>query len=182
VSTPKVLPELARGPSAAGEAAAGVVVAVASVLAAAPVGLLWAALAPRVTVVIAAGKADLSEGATPAYIAGDGWFVGVTLVVGLVAGLLVLALGRRYGPGVVLGLALGGLLGAEVARRTGHLVGLDDAKALVRSGRDGRVQLAPTVRSWQTLAVWPVAALAVHLVGQLAAPRLAATGDGGGQG
>ena len=167
MSSSDVLPPSEVPPSARREAGAGLLALLGSVLLAAPVGLLWAALTPRATVTVAAGQASVGDQTGSAFIAGDVWFVGVTLAAGLVVGSATLVLARRYGPGVVLGLAVGGLLAAEIARRTGHLIGLDDARALVRSGRNGSTALSPRVRSWQAVAVWPVAALAVHLAGQL---------------
>jgi hypothetical protein len=167
VTSADVLPPSEAPPSARREAGVGLLVVLASVLLAAPAGLLWAALTPRATVTVAAGQAVVGDETGSAFIAGDVWFIGVTLVAGLVVGVAALVLARRYGPGVALGLAVGGLLAAEIARRTGHLIGLDAARDLVRSGRNGSTELSPRVRAWQALAVWPVAALAVHLVGQL---------------
>jgi hypothetical protein len=135
------------------------------VLLGAPVGLLWAAVTPRVEVVVAAGgQVRLSDPVAQQYIAADGWFLGLALLAGLLCGLLAWALGRRHGPGVVLGLVIGGLLAAEVARRTGELVDAGVARSAVEAGRAGAVDLAVQLRSEQARVGWPVAALAAHLV------------------
>lgn len=155
-------------PSVRAEAVAGAGVAVATTLLGAPVGLLWSAVAPHAVVVVRSGRPDLADPLGRAFVGADLWFLAVALLAGMAVGLGTLPLLRRYGPGPVLGLAVGGLVAAEIARRTGHLVGLDDARALVRSGQDGRTQVAVRLRSWQALLAWPVGSLATCLVALLA--------------
>lgn len=155
-------------PSRRAEALAGLGVAASTALLGAPVGLLWAALAPHPVVRVAGGEATVEDPVARAFISGDLVFLALALAAGVAAGLVVALTLRRYGPGPVVGLALGALAAAEVARRTGHLVGLDDARALVRSGRDGRAQVAVRLRAWQALLAWPVGALATNLVGLIA--------------
>lgn len=150
------------------ELLAGLGTAVAAALLGAPVGLLWAALAPHAVVRITAGSASVLDPLGRAFVSADLWFVGLALVAGVLTGLLAALALRRYGPGPVLGLAVGGLLAGEIARRTGHLVGLDTARALVRSGADGQAAVAVRLRSWQGVLAWPVGALATFLVGLLA--------------
>jgi hypothetical protein len=132
------------------DALAAVVTAVGCVLLGAPAGLLWAAVAPRVMVDVAG---------TAVSLAGDGWFLGVVSVVGLLTGLLAWALGRRYGPGVVLGLAAGGLLAAYVAARSGELVDAGAAREAVEAGRMGALELSLVLRSTEAIVGWPVGAL-----------------------
>lgn len=165
MSAPDVLPPASAPPGLTSEAGAGLLTVLGCVLLGAPVGLLWAAVTPRVEVVIAAGgEVRLTDPAGQQFIAADGWFLGLALVTGLVCGLLAWALGRRHGPGVVLGLVVGGLLAAEVARRSGELVDADVALSAVEAGREGAVDLAVRLRSEQARIGWPVAALAAHLV------------------
>lgn len=157
-------------PPVRSEVLAGLGVAVTTALLGAPVGLLWAALAPHAVVRVQGGQATVVDPLGRAFITADLWFLTLALIGGVLTGLVVLLLRRHpAGPvaGPVLGLAVGGLLAAEIARRTGHLVGLDAARALVRSGRDGQAQVAVRLRSWQGLLAWPVAALATNLVGLL---------------
>lgn len=146
------------------EARAALLVVLGCVLLAAPVGLLWAALTPRVQVTSQDGAVSVPDPTTSAFIATDGVFLLVVLVVGLVVGLAAALAGRRRPFGTVLGLALGGLLAAELARRTGALVGRDQAEALLAAGADGAFELPPRVRSWPVLVGWPVAALVAHAV------------------
>lgn len=155
-------------PSVRAEAAAGAAVALAATLLGAPLGLLWAALAPHAVVVVRSGRPDLADPLGRAFVGADLWFVALALIAGVAVGLMALPLLRRYGPGPVLGLAIGGLVAAEIARRTGHLVGLDDARALVRSGQDGRTDVSVRLRSWQGLLAWPVGSLSTCLVALLA--------------
>lgn len=164
MSASDVLPPPHIPPGPGGEAAAALLTAIGSLLLAAPVGLLWAALTPRVQLVVAAGRADLADPTTSGFIAADGWFLALVAVAGLLTGLGASRLGRRYGPGCVVGLLVGGLLAAEVARRTGELVGADEARAAVSAGREGLVDLAVRLRSRQALVGWPVAALAAHMI------------------
>jgi hypothetical protein len=151
-------------PGAAGEAAAALLTALGCVLLGAPVGLLWAAVTPRVEAVLADGGVQVVSTTSQEFIAADGWFVGLAAVAGLVAGGLVAVLGRRYGLGAAVGLAAGGLLGAEVARRTGQLVGSEQLRDLLVAGDDGAASVPLRLRSLQALAVWPVVALVVHML------------------
>lgn len=161
-------------PSPRAEAAAGVVVAVATSLLGAPLGLLWAALAPHAVVVVRSGRTSLLDPLGRAFVGADLWFLALALLAGVLVALGALPLLRRFGPGPVLGLAVGGLLAAEIARRTGHLVGLDDARALVRSGQDGRTEVAVRLRSWQAVLAWPIGSLATFSVVLLARRPMAA--------
>jgi hypothetical protein len=52
-------------------------------------GYLWAAVAPRVAlVVVGRGAADLVNSETSAFIAADGWYCVICLVGGVISGLL----------------------------------------------------------------------------------------------
>jgi hypothetical protein len=165
VTAPDVLPPASRPPGFASDARAGVLTAVGVVLLGAPLGLLWAAVAPRVEVVVAAGGATrLAEPASDGFIAVDGAFLALVLVAGVLSGVVAWWLGRRHGPGVVVGLVVGGLLAAEVASRTGALVDAGEARAALEAGREGVVALSVRLRSEPARLGWPVAALAAHMV------------------
>ena len=155
----------AERPGVTAEAGAAVVTAAGCLLLAAPLGLLWAGVSPRVEVVVAApGDVDLTDPTTTGFIAADGTFLLLAVLVGIATGLAAALLGRRYGVGVVVGLVLGGLLGAEVARRTGQLVGAEEARSAVEAGREGVVELAVRLRARSAQVGWAVAALATHMV------------------
>lgn len=146
---------------------AGLTAALVTVLAGAPVGLLWAALAPRVPVVVQGEDALLADVYGDGRIAADAYFLGAVLVAGIVTGALAFRLGRRHGPAVVTGLAAGGLAAAYVAQKVGERVGLDSLRTAVgqalRAGREGTFELNLALSAKQALAGWPVAALVTYL-------------------
>ena len=148
----------ASDPSPRSDVVAGVVTAVVCVLLGAPVGLLWAAVAPKVVVEVSGTAVTLASDAST-FIAGDGAFLGVVFVVGLITGLVAWVLGRRYGPAVVVGLTAGGLLGAYVAARTGELVDEGSARAAVAAGRTGGLELSLVLRATEAVVGWPIGAL-----------------------
>ena len=160
-------PELGPSPVAAAEATpdlatdarAGAAAAVALVLLGAPVGLLWALVAPKVSVVITGTDIVFPNPDRSAFIAADGAFLAIVFTVGLVTGALAWLLGRRHGPALVLGLAVGGLLAAYVASRTGALLNESEARDLVEAGRSGAADLAVRLRATEAVLGWPVAAL-----------------------
>lgn len=103
--------------------AAGVVVGVLAVVGAV-LGLVWQAWSPPGPVggILPAGV-QVDE--TETFVAGDGRFTAITLVIGVVAGLLAWylpALRRVRGPYVALGLALGGLAGSLLTLLVGWVV------------------------------------------------------------
>lgn len=133
------------------------------VLLGAPVAFLWAAVAPTAVVLRTDTGPSPAAPESNQMFAVDGWFVVVTVVVGLVLGAVAWTLLRRRGPAVPVGLAAGGLLAAFVASEVGKLIVVDDY--LYRFCRspdvtcivyDGTLHLHATA----ALAVWPVAMLA----------------------
>lgn len=159
---PYVLPAKAS-PSLAEDARAGATAAVVTVLLGAPVGLLWAALAPRVDVVLSGEGVQLAEPGTSAFIAGDGYFLLAVLIAGVVGGLVAWRLGRAHGPAVVVGLTLGGLAAAYVAMRVGSTVGLEEVQRAVDSGTQGALELSLRLRAREALVGWPVGALLAYV-------------------
>lgn len=160
-----VLPPVDAPPRVTQEAAAALLTVTGCVLLGAPLGLLWAAVSPRVEVIVAAGgDVSLADPTTSQFVAADGWFLVLAAAAGLLTGGLAWLAGRRYGFGVVIGLVVGGLLAAEVARRTGQLVDAGVAQSAARAGTEGVVELSVRLRSEQARVGWPVAALAAHMV------------------
>lgn len=147
-------------------------IVVGIVLLGAPVGLLWAAVAPHYTVVFANGEPTypLLE-SSKAFVGVDGSFAAVTVVVGVICGLLGWFFGRRSGPWTVAALAIGGVLAALIAARVGLLPGRQETfDALTR--KQGAVDLFLGARKgdethlrapWVTV-LWPVSALVAFLV------------------
>lgn len=166
-----VLPQQRYG----GEYAVGVLTALYVTLAGAVAGLVWAAVAPKLS---KPALLSLSGAMFHPQVGADAWF----LVVGGVAGILctlaaTLAFGEP-GPGMVGGLAVGGLAAAFVADRVGYLAELDGStKMAVAAFRS--LGISPDVaeidfriRSLGVLTVWPIASLAaVGLVMAINAAR-----------
>lgn len=148
--------------------AAGVTLVV-TVLAGAPVGLLWAALAPRAEAVLVDGQYLRADPSSDAYIAADARFFAAALLAGLLSGALAWRLGRRHGPAVVPALAAAGLAAAFVAVRVGEQVGLDELASAV-AGRTERVELTLQLGASASLAVWPAVALLTWLALALLRP------------
>lgn len=147
-----------EGPPLRDDAVAAGVTGVALVLLGAPVGLLWAAVSPRVRVSLGEGGPDLDAGA---FAGADVAFGVVVLVVGLLCGLLAHRLGKAYGPGVVVGLVAGGLVAAYVAAKTGEQVGREAFEAaVVDLTRGGAVDASVRLRATEAVVLWPVGALA----------------------
>jgi len=143
-------------------------VAAVSVLLGAPVGLLWSALAPHAHVQIDAAGANVVDGATEVFIASDGWFLGLTLVAGLVVGVLAWLAARHSAPFVVVGLAVGGLAAAYVASKVGVRLGQDALTTVVQNGTKGRYTANVALQMKQAILVWPIAAMAGFVVPLLA--------------
>lgn len=165
MTAPDAATPASRLPGWGAESLAAVLTTTALVLLGAPLGLLWAAVAPRVEVVVSEdGGTQLADPTVDGFIAVDGYFLLLAVLAGVLTGVLAWRVGRRYGPGVVVGLVVGGLLGAEVARQVGELVDAGEAQAVVDAGRAGVVELSVRLRAESARTGWPVAALAAHMV------------------
>lgn len=138
---------------------AGLLTVAVTVLVGAPVGLLWAALAPRVVVVVRDGQADLVDAYTDGFIAADAYYLAAVVLAGLVGGLLAWRLGAAHGPAVVLGLTLGGFAAAYVVMVVGGLAGGTPPSELAAAGGQGRHELAVRLRATSALVGWPLASL-----------------------
>lgn len=133
------------------------------VLLGAPVTFLWKLVTPAAVVLRTASGPSPAAPESDQMFAVDGWFVVVTLVVGLVLGALAWRLLHRRGPAAPFGLAAGGLLAALVTSEVGKRLVIDDylyrfchspdIQCLVY---DGTLHL----HSPAAVAVWPVAMLA----------------------
>jgi hypothetical protein len=159
-------PAGARPASLRSDVVAGVVTAVVVVLLGAPAGLLWAHVAPHAALVLTPDGAGLVDPEDRSFLTADVVFAGITLVLGLVCGLVAYAVHRAHGPAVVVGLLVGGLAAAWVAARTGAMVGRDSFTAallaVAHGAPAGAVRRGPLeLRATSVLVAWPVAALAV---------------------
>jgi hypothetical protein len=154
------------------EVGLGVLVTAYSALLGGAVGLIWQATAPRIQLAVVI---DGSESAARPLI-GDDVRLGL---LGLIAGVAVAVVvvvsgrGRDRGPGEVIGLAVGGVLGALVAARVGQLGRHDEMVRTLATIIPG-VTSAQTskllgyfgfqVRATGVLMLWPIAAVGVHLL------------------
>lgn len=152
-------------PSVASEVAAGVGTAAAVALLGAPIGLLWAAVAPKVSVVRTSEGLNLLSAQTKAFVGADGWFLVIGLLAGVLCGVLAWRFGRSRSLATVLGLTVGGVLAAVIAWRVGHLVDVPRLAATLRS-LSGKPIIDPTLdlRAKGVLFAWPFAAVAAFLV------------------
>ena len=154
-----VLPSMRRE----SEVATAIVTALFVVLLGPAAGLVWSAVAPRLSVSALVANSDA---AFHAQIGADAWFLLVGGVAGVLCTLGALAVGRRDGPGLAVGLAVGGLAAAFVADRVGYL---HDNQSTVKALRalgahpDGSLiaELDFRIRALGVLPVWPIASLVV---------------------
>ncbi|MEW2609644.1 AAA family ATPase [Streptomyces sp. NPDC047880] len=157
------------GPGMKTELREAAVIAVAVALGGVLFGVLWWWLAPHVPLV-----GDLVEKNWVVFlkdtegeqaIGVDGTFTLLGLAFGAVSALAVFLLRRRGGVPLVVGLALGGLLGSLLAWRIGVWLGpADDVIAQAREVGRGVTFDAPLkLGAKGALLAWPLAALVLHL-------------------
>jgi hypothetical protein len=152
------------------EIVVGGLVTIFSVLFGGVVGVVWPRVAPHVQIIRAI---DGSEGAAKALLGDDMWFafMGIAAGVVVVALLLLVARDAGCGPGGVLGLAIGGVLGSLVAAHIGHHV---QQPHIVTTLHQRAPRLTPAqvnavlgyftfeVRAKAVLVAWPMAAVILH--------------------
>jgi hypothetical protein len=124
-------------------------------------GFLWSAVAPRaLVVVLGPGTPYAVNPETSAYIAADGWFTLLTVIGGVVSGLLGYALAvRRYGPLAMAGVLVGGAVAALLAKWIGQRSGAAAYSHSLAAGRPGALLHEPLMLGGLgALAFWPLAA------------------------
>jgi hypothetical protein len=139
----------------------------AVVLSAPLVGFLWSALGPKLPLRPALSG---SETAFRTEVGADVHFLILTAAAGVVCAIVAVAL-RRDGPAVVVGLSIGGVLGALVTDRVGYLVNRDHTlSALHHLGVSlsllDKFGIDPffKVRAVGVLMAWPLAALLTYML------------------
>jgi hypothetical protein len=157
MSTPQTSPPILD------DARAGLLTVAVTVLIGAPLGLLWAALAPQVAVVVMGENVNLVEAYTDKFIAADGYFLAAVLVAGVLGGLIAFGLGSAHGPAVVVALTLGGLVAAYVAMSVGEQVGVQGLRDAVRAGGQGAFELNLELKAREALLGWPLGSLLAYL-------------------
>jgi hypothetical protein len=126
-------------------------------------GLVWAAVAPKLSLAaVLAGR----EGPFRAQIGADVWFVLVAALAGVLTAAVALLL-RADGPSATAGLGAGGVAAAFVADRVGWLSQqadlLETLRALHLDPTDVNMALVDfRLRALGVVVAWPLAAIIVH--------------------
>ncbi|MER5494113.1 hypothetical protein [Streptomyces sp. NPDC002490] len=141
------------------------VIALVLGVAGALLGLLWLWWAPRVPLVSDAEAVYLGDTEGEQAIGIDGTFTLLAVAFGLASAAVVFWLRRRGGVPLVVGLALGGLLGSLLAWRLGVWLGptqnvVEHAKEV---GKGVTFDAPLRLGARGALLVWPVTALLAHL-------------------
>ncbi|MYS11763.1 DUF2567 domain-containing protein, partial [Streptomyces sp. SID6041] len=156
----------AGDPITAAEVLQGVLVTLVSAIAGAVLGVLWLNLAPRILLISDGKGVYLRNSEGESAIGADGTFVLLALAFGAVAALVVFLLRRRGGVPLVLGLALGGVLGSLLAWGLGAYFGpTSDVVAHAKAVGPNVTFEAPLELNLGAAAMlaWPLAAMIVHL-------------------
>jgi hypothetical protein len=136
---------------------------VGSALAGIPVGVVWWLVAPLVPIVKRADGLYRVGESNESAIAADGWLAILGVAAGIAIALVVYLASRPGRVGPLLALAVGGVLGAVVAWRTGHLLGPGE---LVPAARPlpvgGRLSEPLDVSAYGVLLTWPMAAVITY--------------------
>ncbi|MEP6695662.1 MAG: DUF2567 domain-containing protein [Pseudonocardiales bacterium] len=129
-------------------------------------GLLWSALSPRVHVIVTSAGPDLEHYGSDEFFAGDGSFVFIGAVTGVLAALAVWWLARRRrGPVQLVVLALGCTACGLVAWQVGRHLGLAHFHDLIRHAPVGRRFAKPVdLRGRVALVAQPCVAVIAYLV------------------
>lgn len=148
-----------RGAWLAAAAATGV----ALLLLAAPVGLLWAALAPRAQVVIDPTGADFANPESNVFFAADGYFLLLTLGVGVICAVVAFSLRRLPPLSALAGLTAGGIGASVIAGHVGARVHRSAfLAALSRAPLGAHLQASVVVRADGVYLGWAFAAVVVY--------------------
>ncbi|MFJ4919224.1 DUF2567 domain-containing protein [Streptomyces sp. NPDC088725] len=153
------------GPGRNTELRQALVVLLAVTVSGVVLGLLWLWLAPRIPLVSDSSAVFLKDTEGEEAIGADGTFVLLALAFGLVSAAAVFLFRRRGGVPLVLGLAIGGLLGSVLAWKLGGWLGpTSDVVAHAKAVGKGVTFDAPLQLNMKgALLAWPVAAMVVHL-------------------
>jgi hypothetical protein len=138
-----------------------VAVAAGTALLGVAAGFLWSAVAPRaLVVVLGPGTPYAVNPETSAFIAADGWFTLLTVIGGIISGLLGYALAvRRHGALAMAGVLAGGAVAALIAKWIGQQSGMAAYSHSLAVGRPGVLLREPLMLGGLgVLAFWPLAA------------------------
>jgi hypothetical protein len=146
-----------------GDTATAVLTVVFVTLLGAAAGLVWAAIAPKLSIPALAAGSDVTF---RAQIGADAWFLLVGGLAGALCAVVVVALVGEPGPHLTAALAFGGLAAAFVADRVGYLSergATSDALHAIGAHPNAALisEIDFRIRALGVLAVWPLASLAV---------------------
>lgn len=132
-------------------------------VAALPVGLLWGHLAPHPLYSVGGHQLNLVVGDAKPLVRGDGLFLLITGVAGIVSAVVVFFTAKRAEIGATLGLAIGGLMAGWLAWRIGHAWtgGLQPIQLALKPDNT-KARLAADLGARVVLVSWAVAAVFVH--------------------
>lgn len=126
-------------------------------------GLLWGEAAPRAALQeIGTGTAQLVNAETAAFIGADAWFVGISVVAGLLTGLAgyLFLMARATQPArvaVTVGLVLGAVAAALIMLWVGGQIGLSAYNQHLASSPKGTLfQASLTLGAKSALVFWPM--------------------------
>jgi hypothetical protein len=141
------------------------VIAVVLVASGALLGLLWLWLAPHVPLISDGHAVYVKDIEGEQAVGVDGTFTLLAVGFGVLSALVVFLVRRSGGIPLVVGLALGALLGGVVAWRLGVWLGPEqDMAAHARQVGKGVTFDAPlALKAKGALLTWPVVAMLVHL-------------------
>lgn len=124
-------------------------------------GVFWWWIAPQPGYRIETDGLYFLSAQPQQYIAADGWFAVMTVVIGLVAGAVVWVRCARAPLAGLVGLAVGALVGAAAMATVGMLLGRSDPY----SGAVGTLSQGPLeIRAWSVLLLEAGVAVAVWLI------------------
>jgi hypothetical protein len=128
-------------------------------------GLLWVWLAPRIPLISDGSAVYLKNSEGEQAIGADGWFALMGLGFGVLTAAAVFWWRRAGGVAVVVGLAVGAVLGSVIAWRLGVALGpTQNVVAHAKAVGPNKVFYAPLeLRAKGALLAWPVAAMATFL-------------------
>jgi hypothetical protein len=163
LAPPDSLPDNGPQRSWRRDVAFGAVIVVILEAAAFPVGLLWGHVAPHTLYSVGGHQLNLVVGDAKPLVKADGWFLLITGVAGIIAGVLAYLLVKRAEVGATVGLAIGGLAAGWLSWRVGHAwTGGVQPIHLALSPDNTQVHLAPDLGARVVLVSWAVAAVVVH--------------------
>lgn len=116
-------PHLQADAGVLGDLRVAVLFAAALAVLGAVLGLVWAAWSPPGPRAIALSPGVRQPDETEAFVAGDGRYLVLSVVVGVLAAVIAWRVGRHRGPVVLTALALGCVTGSLLMELVGHLTG-----------------------------------------------------------